>query len=322
MADTLWADISQFQVDVNDAYPYRALSFRSNDGTYRDPHFVANKAWCDSAIARGRLDFYIVYVVYEPDNEAWARTAISEIGKPSSRLVVMIDLESWGGRISGDHSADINAGRTLLAQWLGSSPRVIGYGNAGDLDRIWPNRGNARIVLANYSGDPAFPGKIAHQYTSQATVAPFGHPVDMNCADGLSMPALMAALGLTNPSPNNVGPVTPFPEEDDMFTDEDRAHLTAAYEALFGPKNGGATGPLSWENLDGSSGSSRYGLLPIEIYTQVLVSKQAGQLAALTELVKQLAAGGGTAIDMSAVQAAAEAGTKAALADISVTVTT
>jgi hypothetical protein len=220
MTDTQWADISQFQVTANDSYPYRALSFRSNDGTYRDPHFVANRAWCDSAIARGRLDFYIVYVVYEPDNEAWAQTAINMIGAPNSRMVVMIDLESWSGRISGDHSADINAGRALLAKWLGSLARVIGYGNANDLARIWPNRGNAHIVLANYSADPPFPGKIAHQYTSQATVAPFGHPVDMNSADGYDMPTLMGVLGLTaTPTDVNVHPFTPTsnPEEDDIM---------------------------------------------------------------------------------------------------------
>jgi hypothetical protein len=34
--DTLFADVSEFQVPVNDSYPYRVLSVRVCDGTYQD----------------------------------------------------------------------------------------------------------------------------------------------------------------------------------------------------------------------------------------------------------------------------------------------
>jgi hypothetical protein len=34
MVDSLFADVSEFQVPVDDSYPYQIFSFRSNDGTY------------------------------------------------------------------------------------------------------------------------------------------------------------------------------------------------------------------------------------------------------------------------------------------------
>ena len=195
MTDTLWADVSEFQPVVNDQYPYRWFSFRSNDGTYRDKHFAANLAWAKKAADAGKLDGFIVYAVYEPDNDVWAKTLMDMVGTPHPLMAVMIDVESWGGRIHGDHSAGINAGRVMLANWLGTGNRVLGYGNASDLENIWPRRGNARIVLADYTANRAFPGKIAHQFTSHATVAPFGK-CDLNSADGYSSAALQSALGL------------------------------------------------------------------------------------------------------------------------------
>lgn len=46
MADTLYADVSEWQVSVNDTYPYPVLCIRSNDGTYRDRRWVNNYSWC------------------------------------------------------------------------------------------------------------------------------------------------------------------------------------------------------------------------------------------------------------------------------------
>ena len=45
MADTLYADVSEWQVGVNDSYPYPVLCIRSNDGTYRDRRWVNNYGW-------------------------------------------------------------------------------------------------------------------------------------------------------------------------------------------------------------------------------------------------------------------------------------
>ena len=54
MTDTQWADVSEFQVVVTDAYPWEFFCFRSNDGNHLDAHFAANRAWADAAVASGR----------------------------------------------------------------------------------------------------------------------------------------------------------------------------------------------------------------------------------------------------------------------------
>lgn len=202
MTDTLWCDISEFQSRVDDTYPYRWLSFRSNDGTYRDRHFADNYGWCVKRAVQGKLDGFIVYAVYEPDGGAWADTLIKAVGTPHPLLAVMIDVESWGGRITGDRSADINAGVSKLAAWLGDKARVTGYGNAGDLNRLWPhpNLDANHLVYANYGADPGYPGAFAHQFTDAGNVPPFGHPVDVNSADGYTSAALQTLLGLSTAS--------------------------------------------------------------------------------------------------------------------------
>ena len=55
MADTLYADISEWQVGVNDTYPYPVLCIRSNDGDYRDRRWVNNYGWCLRNVDSGRL---------------------------------------------------------------------------------------------------------------------------------------------------------------------------------------------------------------------------------------------------------------------------
>jgi len=208
MTDTLWADVSEFNPEANAKYlaaGYRWIAFRSNDGTYLDKHFTANLAWAKHAADVGQLDGFIVYGVYEPDRGVWADTLIKNVA-PHPLMAVMIDVESWG-RIKGDHSADINTGRAKLARWLGSVHRVIGYGNAYDLRSLWPHRGDAQIVLADYTANRAFPGKIAHQFTSHANVPGFG-TADLNSADGYTSAALQTALGLVRaPAPASVPPV-------------------------------------------------------------------------------------------------------------------
>lgn len=103
--------------------------------------------------------------------------------------------------------------------------------------------------------------------------------------------------------------------EDDMFTNEDRARLDATYAGVFGAANLGAPGvdELTWSNPEGGQ-KSRYGLLPIVIHNQSLIMTQAGQIAALTKAVGQMAQNGGNGtIDMNAIAEAAEAGAKEAL---------
>src|SRR5215472_6264265 len=55
MVDTLWSDVSEFQVRASNAYPYHFLCFRSNDGSHLDSNFDANIAWARGAVHAGRL---------------------------------------------------------------------------------------------------------------------------------------------------------------------------------------------------------------------------------------------------------------------------
>lgn len=212
MTDTLFADVSEFQVPVNDLYPHKFLSFRSNDGTYYDQKFDHNYAWAKTAANSGKLTGFIVYFVWEPNWQQTVQILKSRIGTPHAKMAVMIDIESWGGRISGNQSAGLNGARESIIAWLGGNrKRVIGYGNAGDLNSLWPQRGDTKVIYANYGGNPGFPGAIAHQFADNYVSAPFG-ACDINSADGYTPAAFAAALGLSAaPAPKPPTPKPPVP---------------------------------------------------------------------------------------------------------------
>jgi len=197
MTDTVFADISHYQVPVDNRYPYRFLSMRSNDGTFQDRHFAQNYAWAKNALASGRLTGLIVYFVWRPHWEDAVRTHQSMCGgHPHPKQVTMIDVESWGGQIKGDQSVGLNAARDALVKWYGGDKRrVIGYGNAGDLGSLWPKRDDIGIVLANYRSNPNFPEEVAHQFSDKQSTPPFG-PCDINSADGRSPAQFAAQLGI------------------------------------------------------------------------------------------------------------------------------
>jgi hypothetical protein len=213
VADTIFTDVSEFQrSSYTDAYPHQFASFRANDGTYADRKCSANLSWCRAAASSGRLAGFMVYAVWRPNWQQTLDTLKAVVGTPHPRMAIMWDVESWGGDLIGDHSGAINATREATIAWLGGNrARVIGYGNGGDLASLWPTRGDAKIILANYSANPAYPGKIAHQYTSSGSVAPFGAPVDINSADGYTPAAFAAALGLTGAAPTPSPTPTPGP---------------------------------------------------------------------------------------------------------------
>lgn len=200
MTDTLWADISEFQIPVNDSYPHQILCIRSNDGNYLDHHFDQNKAWCDQAVASGKLAMYIVYYFFRPTGTGFS-TLKSRIPKPSPHMAVMIDVESDGGRVVGNQSSTINGEFDAATTWLGSPSLVIGYGNTHDLDNLWPQKPpGIRFVIAAYGSNPPYPGRFAHQYTSSGACAPFG-TCDMNSADGMSLTDVTDMFGINVPPP-------------------------------------------------------------------------------------------------------------------------
>jgi peptidoglycan hydrolase-like protein with peptidoglycan-binding domain len=214
--DTIWSDVSEWQCPVNDSYPYPVLAIRSNDGTYRDKDFTSNHAWARSALDAGRLKALLIYLVYRPNWSDELNTLESEVGSPHPRCAVMIDVESWGGQIRGDQSAGINNLYQGIGGWLGDCRRVIGYGNVGDLNGLWPHKPpGIRLIIAAYGSNPDYPGKLGHQFTDGQTadhlfVPPFGF-ADVNSADGYDVDAFCAAIGLAGGDPVVPGPLPPPP---------------------------------------------------------------------------------------------------------------
>ncbi len=206
VTDTTYADVSEWQTPVDDSYPYRVLSIRSNDGTYRDRKWAQNYRWCVNACDSGRLVFFIVYFVWRQNWQAAVDTLKSQVGTPHPRMVVMMDIESWQGQITGDQSDGINSAYWAVADWLGDPGRVIAYANTGDLRSLWPRRPQyVRLVGAGYPVNPNLPGQVAHQYTNGEIQAggkplgapPFG-PCDMNIAYGLDPWQFAAACGVND----------------------------------------------------------------------------------------------------------------------------
>jgi hypothetical protein len=212
----IFADVSEFQNPVNNSYTdagYQVLSLRSNDGTYRDHNFVANYQWCVQACNDGRLKFFVVYYYWRAGTGVSTHIAmVNSLGGPHPRMVSMIDLES-GGNANVDQSGTLDNDYNQLAAWLGDERRVIGYANLGDERTMWQAKpAHLDWILAGYGANPNDPSliKLAHQYTDgngyggglPEGAPPFGS-CDMNSADGLSVDALAAAVGL--------GPVAPPP---------------------------------------------------------------------------------------------------------------
>lgn len=193
-----WADVSEYQRIINNEYPHPVLAIRANDGTYRDRNFAANYTWAQRSIASGKLAALIVYCVYRPNWQATANTLIDMCGsRPPRQMVVMIDVESWGGQITGNQSGNINRLYWTLVEWLGGDERrIIGYGNRGDLDSLWPEKPpKCSLVVASYGSIPFYPNMIAHQYADNVNCPPFG-PCDANSADLHTVETLLTALGL------------------------------------------------------------------------------------------------------------------------------
>jgi hypothetical protein len=217
MTDTLFADISEYQVPVDDSYPYRVLSIRATDGDYVDHNFAPNYAWMRNALDSGKLVFGIVYTYVRPatwqDNANAVRSLIDNNGGLRPRVVLMLDVEHDNINAAVDQSGQINGLFQNFVDYCGGNvARVIGYGNIYDLDDMWPNKPRGiRLIIASYGSNPDYPGKIAHQYTDGQVGAdpanglpdgapPFGQ-CDMNSADGLDPYQFAAACGITTPAP-------------------------------------------------------------------------------------------------------------------------
>ena len=233
--DTLFPDLSDHNAILNDQVATkwrrwsRWVAIRANDGHHLDGNFASNVSWISRALSLFKLVGYVVYTVYPASAEnlsplqAWTlykeQLAKIPVGRGRHRRQVrLIDIEKWG-HYSGDHSANIlalwnlvwrdaNSGRPA---WQRNTPginafcqrldqrRTCVYGNAGDLDELFPRAKRPKslvVFLANYTSNPPYPGKVVHQFSSNYPIPGLGN-VDINTADGLSPTALGRTLGIT-----------------------------------------------------------------------------------------------------------------------------
>lgn len=178
MTDTLFADVSEYQVPVNNSYPYRVLSIRVCDGTYRDRNFAHNYRWMRSAFDSGRLTFGIVYTYARPNwwaNANTVRSMIDAAGGLHPRVALMLDVES-GGNPPGDGSSWINRLYWNLADYAGSPVRIIGYANAYDFFNMWRVRPAGCASLARVMVPiRTFPDKWRTSTPTAVGIAPIFH---------------------------------------------------------------------------------------------------------------------------------------------------
>jgi hypothetical protein len=252
LTDTLFADVSEYQVPVDDSYPFQVLSIRVSDGTYQDHNFAANYAWMRDALDSGRMTLGIVYTYVRPnwsDTADTVRSMIDAGGGLHPQVALMLDVES-GGNPAGDGSSWINDLYWNLADYAGSPARIIGYANAFDFSNMWRVRpAGLRVVAAGYGSNPNLPGQVAHQYTDGMGYSPnlpqgappFGN-CDMNSADGLTSQEFAAACGITT----NGGWLM-------ALTDDEQAELLSKvrdiWDQLRGPN--GAGWPQLGQNSQG-----------------------------------------------------------------------
>lgn len=220
MSDLFYSDVSEFQANVDDSYPHRVLAFRACDGAYVDHNAAENLQWAIKARAAGRLDQFIVYVVYEPGTNGAVLATLDNLGVPHD-CVTMIDVESWGGKIQGDHSADINNLAGSLASRQRSADLVLGYANEGDYAGIWPSRpSDVKLVVASYGPTrPSFPNMIAWQYYGATPdPVPAGYPTSTTPFGACDHNVLLAPLpGMSAGPKPDLKPVAPVVEDEDMI---------------------------------------------------------------------------------------------------------
>lgn len=197
------------------------------------------------------------------------------------------------------------AGKVTFAGWMNSAAGntvLIDYG--GGVTEVHMHLGSFAVRRGDRvdPGDPL--GLMGRTGNASGNCDHFEIRIN-----GKSVEPMAYTAARVTGTPAGGSTTDPSPEEDDMFTDQDRQRLDASYAALFGPENLKVR-KMNWASPDGNR-EAFYGLLDISIYTQQLVMAQSGQIAALAAAVAQLK-GGGT-IDMKALEEVATRASKEAL---------
>lgn len=182
-------DVSKWQPAVDDSFNRSFLMFRAlaEQGGI-DAKAPTNLAWCvrqrgpagkiRAAVAAVksvlgmrvpvRLINFGVYVIPEFVAPAMLVLGLDALGVPRD-CVVMIDWESWSGKLSGDHSVRLNNLADRLRARQGGRPDLVwGYSNRGDLNGWRTRPAWLGMIIAGYnSNDPrddGIPNVIGWQY--------------------------------------------------------------------------------------------------------------------------------------------------------------
>lgn len=218
--------------------------------------------------------------------------------------------DDYAETYGNDPSYAIQDGTVIFSGWSSTYGHHVRY-------RLKKNR---RIVIGHHSlewasslkeGDPVYAGKTLVGHGGESASGADGNHVHIQAEDtdgirphGTPVDPRPYIVGGASAGDNS----TPF-EEDDMFTDADRDALMKAMNKATNAWAGIWTGGKI--TIDGQVQTFNYGLLPIVVHNQTLIAQLKGQVAALSAAVSQIS--GGTPINLTAVEAAAEKGAREAL---------
>lgn len=205
---TIYPDTSEWQVAVDDSFNREFFMFRiSNESGRIDFKVNQNLGWSKTRRASGKIKQFGGYVIPCVVPNSTNLSNLDAVGFPKD-AVVMIDLESWGGLVSGNHTSDLNALATSLrARQGGRADLVWLYANRGDFGSLYPGPRLPwlGLVVAGYqSQQPSMTNMIAWQYTNGTenyTSWPSATPPFGNCDHN----ALFAPI----PLPGEEMPLTP-----------------------------------------------------------------------------------------------------------------
>lgn len=201
----VYPDVSEWQAALSTAFTRRFVMCRLlNENGVLDAKIGESLPVAISMRAASQLDNFGGYVIPCIVPNATILAAI-----PSSfptDAVLMIDLESWDGRVAGDHSADLTElANALRARQGGRADLIWLYSNRSDLDALYPTRPAWLTVWieANYgpASLPADPFRKGWQYTDGKQ-------------NGTSMPSASEPFGVCDhnellipiPSPSGLSP--------------------------------------------------------------------------------------------------------------------
>jgi hypothetical protein len=235
-------DVSEHQTVLDESYDRNFIMFRiANEYARIDYNAdtnlsVALKLRSKSFAPIRNFGGYVIPCISAASD---IESAVDDLDFPTD-AVIMIDTESWGGAVSGNHSDELNQmAEHFRTRQGGRSDLVWGYGNQGDLDGIWPQRvGWLQFIVAGYTDESdmnfAPYNAIGWQYTNgtenytslPSETAPFGTCDHNRIDDQFEYPSPAGAEGSDELSAQEVQQITDNGDVNTrllMFGDQDDA---------------------------------------------------------------------------------------------------